>query len=86
MNLLNTNLRKLGCAFNAAMVNEMLDGDQPSAFQAMGVQAGIVAGLFMALPSAEFEAVMSEWEVDKIKISECLQIAGISDNETDIEV
>jgi late competence protein required for DNA uptake (superfamily II DNA/RNA helicase) len=55
---------------------------------AVAVQAGIVATLHAILTPKQFRDVMIQWEVDAIKLSELLHLAGASatpgNNETQI--
>ena len=52
-------------------------GGLNDAYSAQGVQAGIVATLLTALPEAQFREVMIRWEVDAIRLTQLLHIAGV---------
>ena len=60
--------------------NEMkgLLGELDEIREARGIQAGLVTTLHAILPPAQFRAVMIQWEVDAIKLSEFLHIAGVN--------
>lgn len=72
----------LGSLHAAKDVDAMLAADESSAASARGVQAGLVAALHAILPADQFRAVMIQWEVDAIKLSELLHIAGANNTET----
>jgi hypothetical protein len=68
-NLPSETLLALGAIFAEQQVAGML-GDLDEANKAFGVQAGIVATLHKILPPEQFRAVMIQWEVDAIKLTE----------------
>jgi hypothetical protein len=73
-------LLQLGALYAGADVAAML-GEESEAVTARGVQAGLVATLHAVLPPAQFRSVMIQWEVDAIKLSELLDIAGANQQE-----
>lgn len=52
-------------------------GGLNEAYSAQGVQAGIVATLLAVLPEEQFREVMIRWEVDAIRLTQLLHVAGV---------
>jgi hypothetical protein len=73
-------LLQLGALYAGADVAAML-GEESEDVTARGVQAGIVATLHQILPPNQFRSVMVQWEVDAIKLSELLHVAGAAEQE-----
>lgn len=70
-------LLNLGTLYATTEINAML-GESSETVTARGVQAGLVVALHAILPPAQFRAVMIQWEVDAIRLSELLHLAGAS--------
>ena len=70
-------LLRFGALFANAQINGMM-GEAAEVYAARGVQAGLVATLHELLPPAQFRSVMIQWEVDAIKLSELLELAGVN--------
>jgi hypothetical protein len=68
-NLPSETLLALGAIFAEQSVAGML-GDLDEANKAFGVQAGIVVTLHKLIPPEQFRAVMIQWEVDAIKLTD----------------
>ncbi len=68
-------LLKVGTLYATSGVTIAL-GTARENMQAHGVQAGIVATLHAILAPAQFRDVMIQWDVDAIKLSELLHLAG----------
>ena len=68
-------LLNLGALYAAKQMDHLL-GEPSEAGVAFGVMAGIVTALHAILPPAQFRAVLIQWEVDPIKLSEFLHLAG----------
>ena len=65
-------LLNLGVLYAGKQLDDALGLDA----EARGIQAGIVTTLHAILPPAQFRAVMIQWEVDAIKLSEFLALSG----------
>lgn len=73
-------LLELGGIYARQEVAVML-GDMDEARCGLGIQTGLVMALKHILPPDQFRQVMVQWEVDAIKLSEYLALAGGSDHE-----
>ena len=73
-------LLQLGAIYADREVAAML-GNARVNLQSRGVQAGLVVALHAILPPAQFRAVIIQWEVDAIKLSEFLHLAGVNECE-----
>ena len=51
-------------------------GGLHEAHSAQGVQAGIVVTLLAVLPAEQFREVMIQWDVDAIRLTQLLHVAG----------
>ncbi len=72
-----TTLLALGTLYVEREMDRML-GEPDEARIAQGVQAGIITTLHALLAPAQFRAVLIQWEVDAIRLTELLHIAGSS--------
>lgn len=68
-------LLRLGTLICEQQVGGLM-GTEQEAHTARGVQAGIVATLHAVLPAEQFRQVMIQWDIDAIRLSELLHIAG----------
>jgi|GEM_PF-3820961 len=73
-------LLSLGALYATSEMKGLL-GELDEIREARGIQAGLVAALHAILPPAQFRAVMIQWEVDAIKLSEFLHLAGVGHQE-----
>jgi len=76
--LSNEQLLRLGTIYTELQMSLVFGVDQPVT---RGVMAGIVATLHEILPARQFHAVMIQWDVDAIKLSELLNLAGADQQE-----
>ena len=78
-------LLNLGALYATSEMKGLL-GELDEIREARGIQAGLVAALHAILPPAQFRAVMIQWEVDAIKLSEFLHLAGANETTEAITV